>query len=190
MGLFTTVELGGKRIPAYKFEEMLDRACDNIIMSGFSSSEQLKTALLTNCNRSNVMAIQILNKLITVYNDRLQKESDICYNDAAACCNILEVSAKIKMIYTVLDDIVKLTRNALQQGDNRYGKLAIMMESESEDYDDEPDPEELNEDEDEDEDNEEEYDEEDYSDEIDNLFSKMADSANSLVHGARKYSMN
>ena len=155
MSIFNLIDLGGgKKVTPAKYDEMLQKAADNIILSGFQDEQILIQNLMVNCFGNVRMAIKVITSLQSIYQKRIEEESENMFASGINCHNILEINHKLRIIGNVLDTLTNDIAAAIkehQQKKLEEKKLVEEEEYEEEYYEDEEDEEECYEDDDEDE---------------------------------------
>ena len=115
MGIFNLIDLGhGRKVSPAKYEEMLQKATDNIILSGFPSEEVLINNLMVNCFNNLKMAIKVATSLQSIYQKRIEEETEQMFNSTINCHNILEINSKLKIVGNVIDRLVSDTMESLK----------------------------------------------------------------------------
>ena len=133
MSIFNFVDLGGgNRVPYSKYEQMLQKAVDNIILSGFQDEDVLMNNLLTNCFNSNKMAVKVVTNLMGIYTKRIEEESEIMFTTMVPCHNIIEVNAKLKIIINVLEKLSLASLEYQKRHANTKKEEQMLLESDEE----------------------------------------------------------
>ena len=159
MGIFNLIDLGGgHKVTPAKYDEMLQKAADNIILSGFQNEQILIQNLMVNCFGNVRMAIKVITSLQSIYQKRIEEESETMFQNGINCHNILEINNKLRIIGNVLDTLTNDIAAAVKEHQQKkLEEKKLVVEEEEEEY------EEYYEDEEDDED--EEYYEDDDEDE-------------------------
>lgn len=141
MGIFNLVDLGGgRKVTPAKYDEMLQKATDNIILSGFQNEEVLINNLMVNCFGNVKMAIKVITSLQSIYQKRIEEESEQMFGSTINCHNILEINNKLKIVGNVLDRLTDdIADNLKEQMARKEARQKALEKTEDLDDDDEDD---------------------------------------------------
>lgn len=114
--LFKKVNVNGEKCSPAKCTELALRAVDSIMMTGFSTTEELYSLLKVNCMGSDLIIDEALKELARSYNDRAAKDSELLHKQDSYpglkdsyITNIVLMDEKLKMIADVRSYIAMQT---------------------------------------------------------------------------------
>lgn len=96
------IEVGGKKVSPQQYDQLLEKAVDNIILSGFQDETTLIRHISINCYTSQKMIIKVLTNLMGIYQKKVEENTETMLSSIAPCHNILEISEKLQIIINVL----------------------------------------------------------------------------------------
>ena len=105
MKLFKKNIINGQKCSPAKCTELALRAVDSIMMTGFSSTEELYSLLKVNCMGSDLIIDEALRELANSYNNRAAKDAELLHQQGSFqglkesyITNIVLMDDKLKMI--------------------------------------------------------------------------------------------
>ena len=106
--LFRKNVINGENVSPAKCTELALRAVDSIMMTGFSSTEELYSLLKVNCMGSDLIIDEALRELASSYNTRAAKDAELLHRQDSIqalkesyITNIVLMDDKLKMIADV-----------------------------------------------------------------------------------------
>ena len=103
--LFRKNVINGENVSPAKCTELALRAVDSIMMTGFSSTEELYSLLKVNCMGSDLIIDEALRELANSYNTRAAKDAELLHRQnsfqglkESYITNIVLMDDKLKMI--------------------------------------------------------------------------------------------
>ena len=106
--VFKRYTIAGKKVPKSKYEVFLNTAVENILMSGFSTREELKKLVKINGYYDMSFMGTILLKLSETYEDIKQKEGEkaMCTNSPVNASNYINASYKHDIVHIVMRELL------------------------------------------------------------------------------------
>ena len=106
--IFKKYIIAGKKMPKAKYEMFLNTAVENILMSGFSSREELKKLVKINGYYDMNFMGTILLKLSETYEDIKQKEGEkvMCMNSPVNAAKFINASYKHDIVHIVMRELL------------------------------------------------------------------------------------
>ena len=100
--------VNGKKLNMGEVTRLVENISENIILNGFTSSETLSGAIHVRCYNNRALKIKVLNRLIVIFTDNIEKESKITMykDDISAVNNVVNGLEKVKIIADVLQKVV------------------------------------------------------------------------------------
>jgi hypothetical protein len=122
--LFRKNVINGQNVSPAKCTELALRAVDSIMMTGFSSTEELYSLLKVNCMGSDLIIDEALRELANTYNNRAAKDAELLHKQdsfqglkESYITNIVLMDDKLKMIADIRSYIAmqKISEKELQE---------------------------------------------------------------------------
>ena len=122
--LFKKNVINGQKCSPAKCTEFALRAVDSIMMTGFSSTEELYSLLKVNCMGSDLIIDEALRELANTYNNRAAKDAELLHKQdsfqglkESYITNIVLMDDKLKMIADIRSYIAmqKISEKELQE---------------------------------------------------------------------------
>lgn len=104
MDLLGRINIGGQKLRAKKIDSIVDHAIDNIVLSGFTNTNELYNIIKINSSNSGYISNLILNKLLTTYSENLKQENSdksVVYHPN----NVISIGEKLKIVIDLITDI-------------------------------------------------------------------------------------
>lgn len=106
--LFKRFNINGKSYSPAKCTELALRAVDSIMMTGFTTTEELYSLLKVNCMGSDLIIDEAIKELARSYNARAAKDAELLHKESSYqslkesyITNIVLMDDKLKMIADV-----------------------------------------------------------------------------------------
>ena len=128
--LFGRINIGGgQKLRLKKIDNIVEHAIDNIILSGFTSIDELSSIVKINSGNSDYVSNLILNNLLITYSENLEKENK---NTAVVShpSNVIAIGEKLKIVIDLITSIAEKSINTIDVDDDTDDDYKLTEEEE------------------------------------------------------------